>query len=62
MDIMDKKEALQKMGALNKNPNKVKSKLFQEGGRFFDPNDKLQVKYEMLRAVQVGSSTRQKTT
>jgi len=53
MDIMDKKEALQKMGALNKNPDKVKFRLFQEGGRFFDPNDKLQVKYEMLRAVQV---------
>jgi len=41
MDIMDKKEALQKMGSLNKNPDRVKFKLFQEGGRFFDPNDKL---------------------
>ena len=50
---MDKKEVLQKMGTLNKNPDKVKSKLFQEGRKFFDPNDNLQVKYEMLRAVQV---------
>jgi transposase len=50
---MDKIDILRKMGALNKNPLKVTHKLFIDGGQFFDPHDKLQVKYEMLRAVQI---------
>lgn len=50
---MNKKETLQIMGALNKHPENIKAKLFKHGGKFFDPYDKLQVKYEMLRAVQV---------
>ena len=50
---MNKTDALQKMGALNKNPKKVKYHLFKSGGLFFDPQDKLQVKYEMIRAVKV---------
>jgi hypothetical protein len=48
-----KKEALLTMGALNKQPEYVTCELFKKGGNFFDPNDKLQVKYEMIRAVQV---------
>ena len=48
-----KKEALLTMGALNKHPEYVTCKLFKKGGYFLDPNDKLQVKYEMIRAVQV---------
>jgi transposase len=50
---MDKNDILRKMGALNKNPLKVRYTLFIEDARFFDPHDKLQVKYEMLRAVEV---------
>lgn len=48
-----KKEALLSMGALNKQPEYVICELFKKGGNFFDPNDKLQVKYEMIRAVKV---------
>lgn len=50
---MDKIDVLRKMGALNKKPLKVTYKLFIDGSQFFDPHDKLQVKYEMLRAVQI---------
>jgi len=49
---MDKLTALHKMGALNKKPDNVKFELFKKE-KFFDSHDKLQVKYEMLRAVQV---------
>ena len=51
---MDKLEALRTMGCLNARPQEVTSELFRTGGTFFEPHDKLQVKYEMLRAVQVG--------
>ena len=51
---MDKLEALRTMGCLNARPQEVTSELFRTGGAFFEPHDKLQVKYEMLRAVQVG--------
>ena len=51
---MDKLEALRIMGCLNARPQEVTSELFRTGGTFFDPRDKLQVKYEMLRAVQLG--------
>ena len=50
---MDKIKALRRMGCLNRQPEKVRFDLFLTGGKFFDPHDKLQVKYEMLRAVQV---------
>ena len=49
---MDKKQALRMMGCLNPRPADVKAEMFQ-GREFFDPCDKVQVKYEMLRAVQV---------
>ncbi|MDX2441021.1 MAG: leucine zipper domain-containing protein [Desulfobacterales bacterium] len=47
-----KSEALQKQRCLNHRAEKVKNKLFQKND-FFDPQDLIQVKYEMLRQVQV---------
>jgi transposase len=48
----DKQQALQQHGTLNPRPQDVLHPLFQDSD-FFDPNDLLQVKYEMLRQVQV---------
>lgn len=54
-DMMDnnesKVEKLKKHGVLNPRPQQVKDELFQEYD-FFDPQDLLQVKYEMVRRVQ----------
>ncbi len=47
-----KSEVLQKQGCLNRRPAQVKNELFQKSD-FFDPQDLLQVKYEMLRQVLV---------
>ena len=47
---------LRQNGTLNSRPAAVKSDLFR-GGEFFDPSDLLQVKYEMLRQVQVDGVT-----
>lgn len=47
-----KQEFLRQHGGLNPNPAAVSDPLFQEG-EFFDPHDLVQVKYEMLRRVQV---------
>lgn len=48
----DKSENLRKYGALNPHPQKVKEKMFSDSAiDFFDPRDLVQVKYEMLRAV-----------
>src|SRR5688572_11771149 len=49
-----KTEALKDRGALNRNPEEVKDDLFQ-GSDFFDPRDRVQVKYEMLRRARVDS-------
>lgn len=46
-----KLQVLRERGTLHANPAQVKDPLFLKGG-FFDPRDLLQVKYEMLRAVQ----------
>lgn len=43
-------QALREQGAANPHPEKVTDPLFQQG-EFFDPNDLVQVKYEMLRRV-----------
>jgi transposase len=43
---------LQQCGTLNPRPQNVLDPLFQDR-HFFDPNDLLQVKYEMLRRVQI---------
>lgn len=45
----DKARALREHGTLNPEPERVHSELF--GGEFFDAEDMMQVKYEMLRAV-----------
>jgi len=46
-----KRRLLRKQGVLHPHPEAVTAALFQEGG-FFDPNDLIQVKYEMLRRVE----------
>ena len=48
----DKQKALEQHGTRNPRPQDVRHPLFQESD-FFDPNDLVQVKYEMLRQVQV---------
>src|SRR5438477_9490329 len=45
-------EVLQKRGSLNPHPERVADPLFQESD-FFDARDLVQVKYEMVRQVQV---------
>ena len=47
-DEDSKKEALRVAGTLHPNPNAVQDEAFLQNV-FFDPNDLLQVKYEMLR-------------
>jgi transposase len=42
--------ALTEAGLLHANPGAVRAGLFTRGGEFFLPADKVQVKYEMLRA------------
>src|SRR2546425_766087 len=44
-----KRQFLEDAGALHPHPGRVRAELF-ERHRFFDPLDKVQVKYEMLRA------------
>ena len=49
----DKTESLKKYGALNLHPQKVVEEMFSDAVlEFFDPRDLVQVKYEMLRAVE----------
>src|SRR5258708_3460044 len=48
MTTPTKKQALLAAGTLNPHPEVVRSELFQRD--FFDPCDRAQVKYEMLRA------------
>jgi hypothetical protein len=48
----DKQAALRRHGTLNPRPRQVRHPLFQ-GSDFFDPDDIVQVKYEMLRQVHV---------
>jgi transposase len=47
-----KRAALKQSGALNPRPENVRDERFQAND-FFDPSDLVQVKYEMLRGVQV---------
>ena len=46
-----KRQALMQSGTLNKNADKVADPKFRNMA-FFDPNDLIQVKYEMLRSAQ----------
>jgi len=48
----DKQAALRQHGTLNPRPQDVLHPLFQDSD-FFDPDDLIQVKYEMLRQVHV---------
>jgi len=51
--VDDKTESLKKYGALNPHPHKVTETMFSDSALdFFDPRDLVQVKYEMLRAVE----------
>jgi len=50
MHMKDKNGILKKNGTYNKGSGSVTAEEFQ-GGIFFDPNDLVQVKYEMLRSV-----------
>lgn len=47
-----KHDELQRRGTLHPHPEQVTDELFQ-GDAFFDPRDAVQVKYEMLRRVEV---------
>ena len=47
-------QALTVAGAVHPHPDSVVDPLFRDSA-FFDPNDLLQVKYEMLRSVQVAA-------
>lgn len=51
-----KRQFLEAAGALNPHPARVLAPLFTRH-RFFDPMDKVQVKYEMLRAHTVDGET-----
>jgi len=56
-----RKQALLQNGTLNKNADKVLDPKFKNIA-FFDPNDLLQVKYEMLRYAQKDGASVQKTS
>ena len=47
-----KRDALRRQGCLNLRPDRVADPLFQQSD-FFDAHDLVQVKYEMLRRVQI---------
>jgi transposase len=51
-DRKQKRQVLKQARALNAHPERVRSPLFADHP-FFDPEDKAQVKYEMLRAREV---------
>ncbi len=48
----DKTKALRQSGCLNPDPARVSDELFSSS-EFFDPQDLVQVKYEMLRQVRI---------
>jgi transposase len=52
LPLDSKAESLHQQGVLNPHPKKVADPLFLRG-EFFDPRDLVQVKYEMLRRVQI---------
>jgi transposase len=53
--VDEKTESLKKYGAFNPHPQKVAEESFSDAAiAFFDPRDLVQVKYEMLRAVEKG--------
>ncbi|MCP4200828.1 MAG: helix-turn-helix domain containing protein [bacterium] len=52
----DKTESLRRSACLNPDPGRVTDELF-DNSEFFDPQDLIQVKYEMLRRVRVEQRT-----
>jgi transposase len=52
----DKRTALRQDGCLHRHPEKVRDELFASH-QFFDPEDLVQLKYEMLRRVRVEGET-----
>lgn len=52
MEIKNRLNYLKNSGTLNTKVNLVKDELFLKN-KFFDPNDMLQIKYEMLRHVKI---------
>lgn len=57
MSLESRREALEAAGLAHPRPEAVTSKLFGAGQGFFFASDKVQVKYEMLRAVAVEGET-----
>lgn len=55
-DRQQKRQTLRRHGTLNPQPESVTHPLFQDS-EFFDPDDLLQVKYEMLRQVHVDQNS-----
>lgn len=55
-DDTEKRDRLREAGTLNRTPEKVSDPAFASGD-FFDSRDLLQVRYEMVRLVRVGSAT-----
>jgi hypothetical protein len=55
-DCTPKRQALRQTGTLNPRPDRVTDELFADSD-FFDPNDLLQVKYEVLRRVRCDDFT-----
>ena len=53
MSVRSRQEALVAAGLVHPRPEAVTAELFRGGEPFFFPLDKVQVKYEMLRAVAV---------
>ena len=51
--LRDKRATLRRSGCLHRHPEKVRDELFANH-EFFDPEDLVQLKYEMLRRVHVG--------
>ena len=56
----DKTKSLRRRGCLNPDPNRVTDELF-DSNEFFDPQDLVQVKYEMLRRVRAEQHTVSRT-
>ena len=55
-DQNEKRARLQEAGTLNRSPDKVRDPMFATGD-FFDPEDLLQVRYEMVRLVRRREAT-----
>ena len=57
MSLESRTETLERSGLVHPRPEEVTAELFRSDGGFFFALDKVQVKYEMLRAVAVDGET-----